>query len=106
MTSHGGSCRRGKRGGRGGERGCSWGGAARRSSAPLLQFGLLVRSLFGPAAMREVEEKEEREKKKERKEKNKKNVENFPSLKIFGEKNKRQFMKLIKNYVYKRKICA
>jgi hypothetical protein len=72
MTSHGGSCRRGKRGGRGGERGCSWGGAARRSSAPLLQFGLLVRSLFGPAAMREVEEKEEREKKKERKEKNKK----------------------------------
>jgi hypothetical protein len=46
-------------------------------------------------------EEEEREKKKKRKEKKKekegKNVEFFLNLKIFGEKNKRQFMKLVKN---------
>jgi hypothetical protein len=43
------------------------------------------------------EEEEEREKNKKRKEKKKrKNMENFLNLKIFREKNKRQFMKLVK----------
>jgi hypothetical protein len=46
-----------------------------------------------------VEEEEERKKKKKRKEKTRKkekNMEKFSNLKIFGEKNKRQFMKLVK----------
>jgi hypothetical protein len=30
----------------------------------------------------------------------------FPNLKIFGEKNERQFMKLVKKYFCKRKIYA
>jgi hypothetical protein len=34
---------------------------------------------------------------KEKKRKKGKNMENFPNLKIFGAKNKRQFMKLVKN---------
>jgi hypothetical protein len=46
---------------------------------------------------REEGEKEEREKKTKRKEKEKrKNMKKFPNLKIFREKNKRQFMKLVK----------
>jgi hypothetical protein len=48
-------------------------------------------------AFREEEEKEEREKKtKGRKREAKKNMENFPNLKIFLGKNKRQFMMLVK----------
>jgi hypothetical protein len=41
-------------------------------------------------------EKEKKRKGRKRKEKIEKNTENFPNLKIFGEKNKRQFMKLVK----------
>jgi hypothetical protein len=63
---------------------------------------LLVRSAC--YAVREVEEEEERGKKKKRKEKKtKKDMENFPNLKIFGEKNKRQFMKLVK-IILKKKV--
>jgi hypothetical protein len=44
--------------------------------------------------LREQERKEKREKRNEERE-GEKNVENFPNLKIFREKNKRQFMKLV-----------
>jgi hypothetical protein len=63
---------------------------------------LLVRSAC--CAVREVEEEEERGKKKKRKEKKtKKDMDNFPNLKIFREKNKRQFMKLVK-IILKKKV--
>jgi hypothetical protein len=54
------------------------------------------------------EEKEEREKKKKRKEKKRKKekMENFPNLKISREKNKRRFMKLVKQNLKKRNIYA
>jgi hypothetical protein len=57
---------------------------------------------------REEEERKERKKKKKWKEKEKEtNMENFTNLKIFGEKNKRQFMKLVKIISLKeRKIYA
>jgi hypothetical protein len=42
---------------------------------------------------RRGEEKKRKEKKREKKEKN---MENFSNLKIFGEKSKRLFMKLVK----------
>jgi hypothetical protein len=42
------------------------------------------------------EEGEEKKMKRKEKKKKEKNMENFSNLKIFGEKNKRQFMKLEK----------
>jgi hypothetical protein len=60
------------------------------------------------AVVREKEEgrrKEEgeREKKRKGRKRKEKNMENFPNLKIFWEKNKRQFMKLVKKLFCTRK---
>jgi hypothetical protein len=80
------------RGRGGGGLGAPWGGAARRSSTPAAP----VRSarLFGPAVSRREggtrEEKEKQGKKKEEK------MWNFFQTWKFEEKNKRQYMKLIK----------
>jgi hypothetical protein len=80
--------------------GHSWGrhgGALGGRARPAAVFVHATAGCFGvERAGREEGEKEEREKKKERKEKKRKNMKKFPNLKIFGEKNKRQFMKLVK----------
>ncbi len=53
-----------------------------------------------PKSSRDRAEKKEKEKEKEKegkeKKKIRKNMENFSNLKIFREKSKRQFMKLVK----------
>jgi hypothetical protein len=55
--------------------------------------------------MRTKRRRKERSKRKGRKRKveKRKNMENFPNMKIFGENNKRQFMKLEKIYFCTRK---
>jgi hypothetical protein len=56
----------------------------------------------------EEDRKEEREREKKRKirkrKKTGKNMKFLPNLKNFGEKNKRQFMKLVKIILYKKGI--
>jgi hypothetical protein len=75
-----------------GSHGQSW---SSMGTQPYCSLSVRFVSVAACCAVREVEEeKEEREKKKKRKEK-KRNMEIFPNLKIFGEKNKRQFMKLV-----------
>jgi hypothetical protein len=86
------------RGGRGGGRHRE---ATRGGSVPY--FCCVVRDAWGRRERGKRKKKEE----KEGKRKGRKNVENFLNLKIFGNKNKRQFMKLIqKNCFHKRKEYA
>jgi hypothetical protein len=63
-------------------------------------FFVLCLCAVGENMKQEGGEKEERTKREEKKRKGrkekKKNMENFLNLKNFGEKNKRQFMKLVK----------
>jgi hypothetical protein len=108
----GSSSERGRRGeGEEEEGGAAWGAREARvlwGGAPGLQPHCYCCSLFACCCCCsrekkrscEEEEKEEREKKKKRRKKNRekkeKNMEIFPNLKIFGDKNKRQFMKLVK----------
>jgi hypothetical protein len=102
----GSSSERGKKGkeegeggeGRGRDLGAAW-GASRGAMGQLLS--LLVRAaaagcfVLNELDMRKERRRKERRKRKGRKRKEK-NMENFPILKIFGEKNKRQFIKLVK----------
>jgi hypothetical protein len=53
--------------------------------------------LFVRKKRRKERRKRKGRKRKEKKRKKRKNMENFPNMKNFGEKNKRQFMKLVKN---------
>jgi hypothetical protein len=63
-------------------------------------LGLLAVSCLLYARNRKKEgEREKKRKGRKRKEKKEKNIENFWSLKNFREKNKRQFMKLVKYHV-------
>jgi hypothetical protein len=82
----------GRHGEREGCRGCSLAATAAR----------LLSAVREKEEGRKREEKKRREKKRGKKEKN---MENFPNLKICREKNKRQFMKLVKKFVlYKKGI--
>jgi hypothetical protein len=74
--------------GRGGEQ-----GVVGEGHAPAAATFILVVRQKKEDGRRKREEKKRKEKKRDKKEKN---MENFPNLKIFGEKNKRQFMKLVK----------
>jgi hypothetical protein len=57
------------------------------------------------SVVREKEEARKREEKKRKERKRGKNMENFANLKFFGEKSKRQFMKLVKKiFLYKKGI--
>jgi hypothetical protein len=73
--------------------GCRRGGAMGTQPATRLSSTFYT---WGRTNHEEEEEKEEREEKNKRKEKKRKNMEFFPNLKFFGEKNKRQLMKLVK----------
>jgi hypothetical protein len=55
-------------------------------------------SLFGPCCVLNVRKKKRRRKERRKRKfrKRKEKIGNFSKLKIFGEKNKRQFMKLVK----------
>jgi hypothetical protein len=74
----------------------AWGGAARSSSAPAAPCSFSIRDCL-LYVREESRKEEEEEKKKKRKEKQKKRKNGkISNLKIFREKNKRQFMKLVK----------
>jgi hypothetical protein len=74
--------------------GAPWGGAA-RSSWLLVAVFRVLHSVREKLNVRKKRRRKERRKRKGRKRKEK-NMKNYPNLKIFGEKNKRQFMKLVK----------
>jgi hypothetical protein len=102
-----GARRRGKgKGERGQERGHSLGRHGEREGCRGCSLAATAARLL--SAVREKEEGRKREEKKRREKKRgnkEKNMENFPNLKIFREKNKRQFMKLVKKFVlYKKGI--
>jgi hypothetical protein len=110
----GSSLERGKRGKGKRERagallGAPWGAARALGARP--RCSLFIRCCYCFSVLRAErqegnrKEEGEREKKREgrkRKEKNKKYMEIFPNLKIFREKNKRQFMKLVKIIFFKK----
>jgi hypothetical protein len=93
-----------------GERGRSWGAWHEEGEGLLgaLNPCCSVQLLCSCSACctSEEEEKEEREEKKKSKEKKTKIWKKNSNLKIFGEKTKRQFMKLVKIIFFKRKIYA
>jgi hypothetical protein len=103
MGGHGGAHRRGERGGNvrgsGARLGVAWGllgGAMGRGCGCCsLLMAALLPVLFGPCVRKKTAGRR-KEKKKKRKEKKRKNMKKIPNLKIFREKNKRQFMKLVK----------
>jgi hypothetical protein len=113
LGRHGGAHRRGERGGRGRERGRGHMAGRRKGwrgtmGALLGELGpMLVRAPLAAACVlcagrrkekrREEKRREEGEKgkRKKKKGKGKKGNGKFPNLKIFGEKNKRQFTKLV-----------
>jgi hypothetical protein len=84
-----------------------WGGAAmEEGSRPFIYSCMLLLSVTCCCTWEGRRKEEgEREKKRKGRKRKEKNMENFPNLKIIWEKNKRQFMKLVKKlFLYKKGI--
>jgi hypothetical protein len=91
------------------ERGCRcgapWGGGRGGLHEGRRACSLAATAVRGLFMLAVREKKEEGRRKREEKGKKEKNMQNFLNLKIFGEKNKRQFMKLVKKlFLYKKGI--
>jgi hypothetical protein len=105
-----------RRGGRGRSLGAAWGAARGGRGMAWGRHGELLWGLRAALScvavllvVSTVHEKKKRRKKDRRKRKGRKkrkNMKKIPNLKIFREKNKRQFMKLVKKlFLYKKVIC-
>jgi hypothetical protein len=85
-----------------GEAGAAGGGSCIGEDSVCSSVGACCCCCFGAERTGREEGEEEREKKKKGRKRKEKNMEKFSNLKIFGEKNKRQFMKLVKLFLYKK----